>query len=454
MKAVCVKTRLLAVHAVLRSPLLAFISAQPGASGTALRRPAKEIDMSRWKWALIVVAIVLVGLIAWRLAAERGKAGIGARGGGGEAPVPVTVVAVEQKDVPLYLKALGTVQALNTVTVGAQVAGQLKSINFQEGQELKTGDLIAEIDPRTFQAALDQMLAKKKQDEAQLSASRSTLRRYEDLIKQHFVAAQDLENQRQLVRQQEALIAADDAAAASARTELGYTKIKAPIDGVAGIRLVDVGNLVSANSGSGIVVLTEVHPINVIFSLPEQNLDLVRSTDAKDPLPVTALDRTDSHTIADGVLKVIDNQIDTTTGTFKLKAEFANEKNALWPGQFVNVRVRVRTIANGLVVPTTAVQRNTEGSYAYVVQADDTVAMAPLTLGEEAGENLILVTSGLEPGDKVVTEGQFRLKPGSKVQPLAPGEAAPPTSAAELDKLKQQSPDQPQRGGRRRGGRG
>jgi multidrug efflux system membrane fusion protein len=411
--------------------------------------------MSRWKWALIVVAIVLVGIIAWRLLAERGKAGMGARGGAGagnEAPVPVTVVAVEQKDVPLYLKALGTVQALNTVTVGAQVAGQLKAIGFKEGQELKAGDLIAEIDPRTYEAALDQALAKKKQDEAQLSASRSTLQRYEDLIKQHFVAAQDLENQRQLVRQQEALVAADTAAAASARTELGYTRITAPIDGVAGIRLVDVGNLVSANSGSGIVVLTQVHPINVIFSLPEQNLDLVRATDANDPLPVTALDRADSHPIAEGVLKVIDNQIDTTTGTFKLKAEFANEKNVLWPGQFVNVRVRVRTVANGLVVPTTAVQRNTEGSYAYVVKADDTVAMTPLTLGEEAGENLILVTSGLKPGDKVVTEGQFRLKPGSKVEPLAPGEAAPPTSAAELDKLKQQSPDQPQRGGRRRGG--
>jgi multidrug efflux system membrane fusion protein len=334
------------------------------------------------------------------------------------------------------------------VTVGAQVSGQLKSINFNEGQELKAGDLIAEIDPRTFQAALEQALAKKKQDEAQLSASRSTLKRYEDLIKQHFVAAQDLENQRQLVRQQEALVAADDAAAASARTQLGYTKITAPIDGVAGIRLVDVGNLVSANSGSGIVVMTQVHPINVIFSLPEQNLELVRSTDAKDPLPVTALDRTDSHPIADGVLKVID----TTTGTFKLKAEFANEKNALWPGQFVNVRVRVKTVANGLVVPTTAVQRNTDGSYAYVVQADSTVAMAPLTLGDEAGEDSILVTSGLKAGDKVVTEGQFRLKPGSKVQPLAPGQAAPPTPAAELEKLKQQSPGQPQRGGRRRGG--
>jgi multidrug efflux system membrane fusion protein len=410
--------------------------------------------MSRWKWALIVIAIVLAGVIAWRLVSQR-TAATRAGGGASDAPVPVTVVAVEQKDVPIYLSALGTVQALNTVTITAQVSGQLKTINFKEGQEMKTGDLIAEIDPRTFQAALDQALAKKKQDEAQLSASRSTLARFEELIKQHFVAAQDLENQRQLVRQQEALVVADEAAASSARTQLGYTRITAPIDGIAGIRQVDVGNLVTANSGTGLVVLTQVHPLNVMFSLPEQNLDLVRTTEASTPLPVTALDRTDSQPIAEGVLKVIDNQIDTTTGTFKLKSEFPNTENALWPGQFVNVNVKVKTVTGGLVVPATAVQRGPDGSYAYVVKADNTVAMTPLQLGNEAGDNTILVTSGLKAGDKVVTEGQFRLKPGSKVQALAPGEAAPATSTAELDKLKAQNPQQPQRaGGRRRGGGG
>ena len=411
--------------------------------------------MSRWKWALIVVAIVLVGVIAWRLLARRESATT--RGAGAsDAPVPVTVVAVEQKDVPVYLSALGTVQALNTVTISAQVSGQLNSINFKEGQEVKAGQLIAQIDPRRFQAALDQAAAKKKQDEAQLSASRSTLARFEELIKKNFVAGQDLENQRQLVRQQEALVAADEAAASSARTQLGYTKITAPIDGIAGIRQVDVGNLVTANSGTGMVVLTQVHPINVIFNLPEQNLALVRATDASTPLPVTALDRGDSHPLAEGVLKVIDNQIDTTTGTFKLKSEFANLENTLWPGQFVNVRVKVKTVGNGLVVPATAVQRGPDGSYAYVVQPDSTVKMTPLKLGDEAGDNTILVTDGLNVGDKVVTEGQFRLKPGSKVQPLAPGEAAPPTSAAELEKLKAQNPQQQQQrgGARRRGGGG
>jgi multidrug efflux system membrane fusion protein len=405
--------------------------------------------MSRWKWVLIGVAVVLAGVVAWRLLAQR--QGAAARGAGaGDAPVPVTVVPVEQKDVPVYLSALGTVQALNTVTINAQVSGQLKTINFKEGEEVKQGDLIAEIDPRTYQAALEQALAKKKQDEAQLSASRSTLARYEELIKQHFVAAQDLENQRQTVRQQEALVAADEAAVSSARTQLSFTRITAPIDGIAGIRGVDVGNLVSVNSGTGLVVLTQIHPLNVIFSLPEQNLDLVRANAGADPLPVTALDRSDSHEIAAGVLKVVDNQIDTTTGTVKLKAEFANTENALWPGQFVNVRVEVKTVKAGLVVPATAVQRGPDGSYAYVVQADNTVAMTPLQLGGEAGENAMLIASGLKVGDKVVTEGQFRLKPGSKVQPLAPGQAAPQTSAEELAKLKGKEPAQGQR--RRRAG--
>jgi len=416
--------------------------------------------MSRWKWALIAVAVVLVAVVAWRLFAHREAAGggIGMRGGAGvggaDQPVPVTVVPVEQKDVPIYLSALGTVQALNTVTVNAQVSGQIQSINFKEGQEVKAGDTIAVIDPRTFQSALDQAAAKKRQDEAQLTASKSTLARYTELIKKNFVAAQDLENQRQTVRQQEALVAADDAAISSARTQLSFTKITAPIDGIAGIRQVDVGNLISANGSTGIVVLTQVHPLNVLFSLPEQNIDLVRTSGSPaDSLAVTALDRNDSHEIAQGVLKVVDNQIDTTTGTFKLKAEFTNLQNTLWPGQFVNVRVQVRTVAGGVVVPATAVQRGPDGSYAYVVQGDNTVAMTALEVGDEASDSTVLIKSGLKPGDKVVTEGQFRLKPGSKVQPLAPGEAAPATSAEELAKIKDAGPkQQPQR--RRPGGGG
>lgn len=412
--------------------------------------------MSRWKIVLVLVILVALGLLGWRLmrgdaASQPGARGAGARGGN-EAPVPVTVVPVERKDVPVYLSALGTVQALNTVTVAAQVGGQLKALHFAEGDEIEEGALIAEIDPRTYQAAVDQAVAKKAQDAAQLSASRSTLKRYEELIVKHFVSAQDLENQRQTVRQQEALVAADDAAISSARTQLGYTRITAPINGIAGIRQVDVGNLVAANGGTSIVTLTQVHPINVMFTLPEQYLAEVRGGQSAAPLAVTALDRGDAHALGTGVLKVVDNQIDTTTGTFRLKSEFPNDDNTLWPGQFVNVRLQVRTVEGGLVVPATALQRGPEGNYVYALQDDGTVAMKPVTTAGEAADNGVLIASGLAAGDKVVTEGQFRLKPGSKVTALAPGQAAPPTSEAELSKLKEQDKGQPQRRGGRRGG--
>jgi multidrug efflux system membrane fusion protein len=420
--------------------------------------------MSRWKLALAVVVVLILGVIGWRLFAPTGdgtgsgRAGgprSGAGGGdraGNDTPIPVTVVPATKQDVPVYLTALGTVQALNTVTVNAQVGGQLKALHFAEGEEIKQGALIAEIDPRTLQAALDQAEAKKKQDAAQLSASKSTLARYDELMKKNFVSGQDLENQRQTVRQQEALVAADEAAASSARTQLGYTRITAPITGVAGIRQIDVGNLVSAN-GSTIVTLTQVHPINIIFTLPEQNLAQVRAGQTATPLPVSALDRTDAHVLTDGKLSVIDNQIDTTTGTFKLKSEFQNADNALWPGQFVNVRLQVNTVAGGIVIPATAMQRGPDGNFVYLLQQDNTVAMKPVTAGGDAGNNNVVVSTGVAVGDRVVTEGQFRLKPGSKVQALAPGEAPAPPTAADLAKAKDQDAGQRRRGGGgRRGG--
>ena len=410
--------------------------------------------MSRWKIALIVVVLLVAALVGWHIFSSHSASGGpgGMRGGGTEGadsdPIPVTVVAATTQDVPVYLPAQGTVQALNTVTVNAQVSGQLKALHFAEGQEIKQGDLIAEIDPRTFQASLDQAAAKKKQDAAQLVASQSTLARYEELMKKNFVSAQDLENQRQTVRQQQALVAADDAAVSSAQTQLGYTRIVAPINGVAGIRGVDVGNLVTAN-GTGIVTLTQIHPINVMFPLPEKDLESVRAAQAKSPdaVEVIALDRTDAHEIAHGVLKVVDNQIDTSTGTFKVKSEFANADGSLWPGQFVNVRVKVRTDAGAVVVPATAVQRGPDNSYAYVLQADNTVAMKPVVPGGDAGNDNVVVTSGLAAGDRVVTEGQFRLKPGSKVHALAPGETPAAPTAEELAKLKAKAGAQGQRNG-------
>lgn len=401
--------------------------------------------MSRWKTALAVVIVLVVGLLGWRLLNRAPKSGASGPAGAATAPVPVTVVPAVTRDVPVYLTALGTVQALNTVTVNAQISGQLKALHFAEGQEIKQGELIAEIDPRTLQATLDQAEAKKKQDAAQLVASKSTLARFEELMKKNFVSGQDLENQRQTVRQQEALVAADEAAASSARTQLSYTRVVAPITGVAGLRQIDVGNLIQANGNTGIVVLTQIHPINVIFTLPQQDLDEVRT--AADALPVTALNRADSHAIAQGVLKVIDNTIDTQTGTFKLKSEFANEKGELWPGQFVNVKLQTRTVHGGLVIPVQAVQRGPDSSYVYLLQGDNTVTMQNITIVGEAGDTGTLVTSGLKVGDKVVTEGQFRLKPGAKVLPLAPGESAPALTAEELKKAAT-----PGKAGGRRGG--
>lgn len=384
--------------------------------------------MSRGKWIGVGVAVVVAAIVGWRLFAggsgEAGPRGPGGQGWQNEGPIPVTVVAAEARDVPLFLTAPGTVQALNTVAVSAQVSGQLKAVHFQEGQEVKKGDLIAEIDPATYQAALDQAMAKKKQDQAQLAASRSTLARYEDLIEKKFVSAQDLENQRQTVRQQEAMIAADDAAITNARTQLGYTRIVAPIDGLAGIRQVDVGNLVQAN-GSAIVVLTQTRPINVLFNLPQRDMARVREADAT-PLKVLALSSTDTVPIAEGVLTVVDNTIDTSTATFKLKAEFPNEDRRLWPGQFVNVRLQVKTVQGGIVVPATGVQQGPDGEFAWLVQGDDTVAMRKVVSAGSVEGNGVLVAEGLAVGDRVVTEGQFRLKAGSKVTPLAPGEVAAP----------------------------
>lgn len=400
--------------------------------------------MSRGKVVVILIAVALAGLIGYR--SFSGSGGMQRRGGGdADAPIPVTAVAASSEDVPLNLDALGTVQALNTVSVRPQAGGQIEAISFREGQEIAKDEVIARIDPRSYQAQLDQAVAKKKQDEAQLGGARSTLKRYEDLIQKNFVAAQDLENQRHTVRQLEALVASDDAAIANARVQLGYTTIRAPIAGLAGIRQVDVGNIVQGGQSEAIVVLTQVHPINVVFTLPEQSLDRVRS--GSGTLKVTARDRGDNRVIATGTLSVIDNQIDSSTGTFKLKAEFANDENSLWPGQFVNVRLEVGALSNALTVPTQALQRGPDGSYVYLVKEDSTVALQPVKPGTEAPGGKSVVLEGLKPGDKVVSEGQFRLKPGAKVLALAPGETPPPPATPAAGENK--SGEQPRR---RRGG--
>lgn len=406
--------------------------------------------MSRfWKIALVVVIVLVLAFVGLRLmhkpAGQPGQANAQDPGKEGQQPpVPVTVVPVARQDVPVYLTALGTVQALNTVAISPQVSGRLISLEFTEGQPVKKGQILARIDPRSFQATYDQAVARLHQDQAQLATAKANYSRSQELGPKGYIAKQDLDALHNTVRQLEATLAADQAAIRDAEVQLGYTKVVSPIDGLAGIRGVDPGNVVTTTST--IVTLTQLHPINVMFNLPEQNLDVVREAAmGKGELSVAVLDRGDAHVIADGgVLKVIDNQIDASTGTFRLKSEFPNAKNELWPGQFVNVRLKVRTVGGGLVIPSQAVQRGPDGDYVYLLQPDNTVKMQPVSVAQEVGDSAVMIASGLTQGQKVVTEGQFRLKPGSKVNPLKPGEVPPAPTKEELEKAKKS-------GGGRRG---
>ncbi|KAF1007136.1 MAG: Multidrug resistance protein MdtA [Luteibacter sp.] len=422
--------------------------------------------MSRfWKIALAVIVVLVIAgfFIVPRLHGGKGGEGAAAAGarangegqGKDQPPVPVTVVPAVSQDVPVYLTALGTVQARNTVTVKPQVGGQLMKLNFKEGQEVKAGDVIAEIDPRTIQSQYDQSVAKLKQDQAAAATAKNNLDRSQNLVSkggQQYVSKQDLDNLKNTLDQATATVIADQAAIRASQVQLGFTKVISPIDGLAGIRAVDVGNIVATTDS--IVTLTELHPIYVMFYLPEKNLDMVRSSTQGDEqslssLEVQALDRVDAHVMATGHLDVIDNTIDTTTGTFRLRSLFDNEKTQLWPGQFVNVQLRVRTVKGGLVVPAQAVQRGPDGDYVYLVQGDNTVKMQTVETATEVGDSHVMISKGLKLGDKVVTEGQFRLKPGSKIQPLAPGQVPAAPTAEELQKAKD---GQKGRQGGRRGG--
>ncbi|MEN1995189.1 efflux RND transporter periplasmic adaptor subunit [Stenotrophomonas maltophilia] len=409
--------------------------------------------MSRfWKIVLLVVAVLVVAVVGVRLmGGKKGDAaGASAQGrqGGDPAnagPVPVTVIDAIRQDVPVYASALGTVAAMNTVTVSPQVGGQLISLNFKEGQEVKKGDLLAQIDPRTLQASYDEAAAAKRQNEAQLATARSNYQRSNSAEYRQYVAKTDLDTQRNQVAQFESAVAANEASMRAAQVQLQYTRVTAPISGIAGIRAVDAGNIVSA--GTALVTLTQIHPIHVVFNLPERQLPAVRQAQAAGAVDIAALDRNDAHVLTDGgKLDVVDNQISSDSGTFRARALFDNEDNSLWPGQFVNVRMQLRTIAGGVVIPTQAVMRGPDGEYVYIVKPDSTVAMQTVKSGVEVGDSQVQITEGLKGGERVVSEGQFRLKPGAKVTALKPGETPAAPTEAELKAAQQQG------GGGRRGG--
>ncbi|MDR3440908.1 efflux RND transporter periplasmic adaptor subunit [Telmatospirillum sp.] len=328
--------------------------------------------------------------------------------------VPVVVARSSRQDVPVYLQGLGNVQAFNTVTIRPQVDGQLLQIAFKEGQEVQAGDLLAQIDPRTYQASLDQALAKKAQDEAQLANARIDLARYTGLAEKNYVARQQLDATQAQVNQLQASVKGDSAVVENAKVLLGYTSIKSPISGRVGIRQVDVGNIVHANDTTGIVMVTQFRPISVLFTLPENAVLRVVNGMAGQPLKVVVLSRDGKQELDEGVLQLVDNQIDPATATARLKATFANKKGLLWPGLFVNVRLRVATLRQVVTVPATAVQRGPQGPYAFVVKDDATVEMRPLTLGD-ASEGVVVIENGLSEGESVVVEGHYRLQPGSRV---------------------------------------
>jgi multidrug efflux system membrane fusion protein len=330
-------------------------------------------------------------------------------------PVPVLAAQAARADVPVYLDAVGTTRPLNTVTVRPQVDGKLIAVAFKEGQDVKKGELLARIDPTIFKAQLDQALAKKAQDEAQLANAKNDFARYQRLAASNAINKQQADTQKALVAQFTALVQADQAAIENAQATLSYTTITAPISGRTGIRMVDEGNYVRASdASSAIVAITQLRPIAVLFNLPQQDLDRVNSAFAKDPLAVDALRYSNNTVIERGKLTVVDNQVDSSTGTVKLKAEFPNAQLQLWPGQFVNVRLLIDTLKQVVVIPTGAVQRGPDGTFVYVVKPDATVAIRPIVV-QKQNETQTVVKSGLKPPERMVTTGFARLTDGAKV---------------------------------------
>ena len=374
--------------------------------------------------AVLVIGALTAAAVYYTQGSDQSQRG--RRWARSEGPVPVVASQAKLADVPVWLEGVGSAKARNLVTVRPQVDGKILSVDFKEGQEVKKGDLLAQIDPVTFKAQLDQAVAKKALDEVQLANAKRDLERYTSLTA-NVIAAKTVDTQRALVAQLEAQIKSDDAAIENARAILGYASVVAPISGRTGMRMIDVGNLVRA-SDAGIVVITEVQPISVLFTLPQQDLPDINRAVARRALKVEALE-TDSKNVLDtGELEVIDNQVDQTTGTIRLKADFPNKDLQLWPGQFVNVRMLLDTLEQVVVVPTSAVQRGPEGTFVYVIGAENKAAVRPISVGQQ-DEKLAVITKGVGPSDVVVTTGFARLKDGAEVIVSPPEDQKPATSS-------------------------
>jgi membrane fusion protein, multidrug efflux system len=358
---------------------------------------------------LVVVALALV----WHARSDSAAAAK-SKAQAGPAAVPVLIASAEAKDVPVILRGLGTVQAFNNAPLKSQVGGAVTEINFKEGQDVRKGDLLIQLDPRPYQAVLDQSKAALAKDQAALANAQTDLQRYSKLLAQNFTPEQQYETQKSTVAQDQAAVANDEAAINAAQLNVDYASIKSPIDGVTGIRQVDIGVLVQANSQT-LVTVAQIEPIFVIFTLPEANIAAIRAAMAQGQLKVEAFAASDEKQIAEGVLDLVDNTVDQTTGTVKLKAEFPNKDKALWPGEFVNAHLVLKLVHDGITVPSVAIQTGPSGPYAYVLKDDSTVERRPVTV-VQTDNNTTLVGSGLQAGERVVTAGQFKLDQGTKVQ--------------------------------------
>jgi membrane fusion protein, multidrug efflux system len=396
--------------------LLTTLRSGTGPAGKTVSRLIKLTAMS-----LIIAA---VGLLSWFVSAREGADSHSAQKVSQQRAVPVLAAVAEAKDVPIVVRGIGSVQAFNTVTVKSRVDGNIVKVAFVEGQYVKAGDLLIQIDPRPFQAQLEQAEANKAKDQANLENAQRDLTRFAALLPGGLATTrQQYDTQRALVSQLTASVQADQAQIDAANLNVVYSSITSPIDGITGLRLVDIGNLVQASTATPLVVVTQIKPIYVTFTIPERDLDRVRQAMAEQPLEVRAFNGDETQQLSVGTLKVVNNQVDQGTGTVTLKAEFANQDAALWPGEFVNAHLVLDVVKNGVTVPSAAVQMGPTGAFVYVVTGASMAEVRPVTVTQVEG-NTALIAIGLQVGDRVVVSGQTNLSPNAKVtvQPGVPGE--------------------------------
>jgi multidrug efflux system membrane fusion protein len=402
------------------------IKKRPEAPSIAPAQDSKPRSGGRLIWIFLLIALLIAGVVWWN---RQGAAPQPAAGGRNAGPMSIVPEVVGKGDIGININALGTVASLGTVTVRTQISGYLMKIDFTEGSEVKKGDLIAEIDPRPYEAALAQAKGQLARDEAMLKGAQVDLARYQGLAAQNAVPHQTLDTQIALVAQNQGTVEADKAAVKSAEVNLNYTRIVSPINGRVGLRQVDQGNYVTPGDTNGLVVITQLQPISVLFTVPEDNLQAIaRRINSGAVLPATAFDRTGANKIAEGSLQTFDSQIDQTTGTIKLRAQFPNEDRLLYPNQFVNIRLLLDTHKDVTTISTAGVQRGAPGTFVYVINADSTVSVRPIKLGYTDGER-VEVLSGLSPGERIVIDGADKLRDGAKVVVRSENVSAPATPA-------------------------